>query len=450
MVQDMTQGNPVKLILGFTVPMLLGNIFQQFYNMVDAMVVGRFINVNALAAVGSVGSVMYVILGFAMGLTTGFSVIISQKFGAGDEKGVRQATAMSIYLSLVLVILLTVLSVITVNPVLDLMQTPEDIRKDAATYLTIIYAGMIACVFYNLAGSVMRALGDSRTPLIFLAIASVLNVILDLWFVISFQMGVAGVAYATIIAQAVSFFLCLPYIKKHYPILHFRREDWKLDWSLLGSLSKLGLATGLQISVTGIGVVIIQAAVNGMGSVSVAAYTAACKIQNLAVQPSISLGMAIATFNGQNWGARNIKRIKEGVRKCEILAILFAAGESILVLVCGKLLIGLFVEAKETEVISMALQYLKVMLPFIVMLGTLLVYRSAIQGLGNATIPTISGLLETFIRIVVAFSLPSVIGFWAICITDPISWTSAAIFVYIIYRLMMRKIERDPEWNECG
>ena len=219
---------------------------------------------------------------------------------------------------------------------------------------------------------------------------------------------------------------------------------------MIGSLSKLGLATGLQISVTGIGVVIIQAAVNGMGSVSVAAYTAACKIQNLAVQPSISLGMAIATFNGQNWGARNIKRIKEGVRKCEILAILFAAGESILVLVCGKLLIGLFVEANETEVISMALQYLKVMLPFIVMLGTLLVYRSAIQGLGNATIPTISGLLETFIRIVIAFSLPSVIGFWAICITDPISWTSAAIFVYIIYRLMMRKIERDPEWNECG
>ncbi|MEG0615578.1 MAG: MATE family efflux transporter, partial [Oscillospiraceae bacterium] len=266
MVRDMTSGNPTKLIFSFAVPMLIGNVFQQFYNMVDAIIVGRFVGVNALAAVGATGAMSFLILGFVIGLTVGFSVIVSQRFGANDEAGLRQAVTMSVLLSIVGTIVITTASMLSARTLLEFMKTPKDIIDDAFIYIFIICGGIFATIFYNLLSAILRALGDSKTPLIFLIISSIINVVLDILFVKTFNMGVAGAAYATVAAQAISGVMCLFYINKKYPILHLHKSDWAINWQTIFQLLKLGLPTAIQNSVTAVGVMIVQTAVNLLGS----------------------------------------------------------------------------------------------------------------------------------------------------------------------------------------
>lgn len=436
MVKDMTVGNPTKLIFSFAVPMLIGNIFQQFYSMVDTIVVGRFVGVKALAAVGVTGSLMFLILGFVMGLTTGFSVIVAQYFGLNDEKQLKKAVAMSVYLSLGLSIIITVISLLLAKPLLMFMNTPSDILDDANLYISIVFAGTIATIFYNLLSSVLRALGDSKTPLMFLIVSSIINIILDLVFVINFSMGVSGVAYATIISQAVSCVLCFIYIKKRFPILNLDRSDWRIDKNTITKLLNIGVPTAFQSSVTAIGVMVIQAAVNNFGSIIVAAYTAASKVEQLATQPALTFGLAMATYTGQNLGAGKIERIRTGIKKCVILSVVFCIVACVLVIIFGRGLTRLFVSGSPDEVLQVieaSQTYLNIVSVFFWILGLLFIYRNALQGLGNAKIPLLSGFVELLMRVGVAFTLSNYIGYTGICLASPIAWIGATILLIVAF-----------------
>ncbi len=331
MVRDMTSENPTKLILSFSIPLLIGNVFQQLYSMVDTIVVGRYLGVQALAAVGATGSLSFLVLGFINGITSGFSVLVAQSFGAGDEKRMRHFVAMSVYLGLIVSAVLTLSTILLTRDILNLMQTPEDIIDTSEVYIKIIFAGILATMFYNLLAGVLRALGDSKTPLYFLILSSILNIGLDLFFVINMKSGVPGVAYATVISQAVSAIACLFYMAVKFPILHFHKEELKFSLLSAARLFQVGIPMALQFSITAIGTMVLQSAINGLGSTVVGAYTAASKAEQLAVQPMITFGTTMATYVGQNLGAGRMDRIREGVKKCIMISCIFSILGSLLV-----------------------------------------------------------------------------------------------------------------------
>ncbi len=446
MVKDMTTGSPARLILSFSLPLLIGNIFQQLYNMADAVVVGRFIGTGALAAVGSTGAISFLVLGFVIGLTGGFSVVMAQRFGAEDRDGLRQSVAMSFYIGGGMTVLLTAVSVLLTHPLLRFMDTPSDIYQDAYTYIVIIFAGTGATVFYNLVSGILRALGDSKTPLYFLILSSLINVGLDLLFIITFRMGVAGASYATVIAQVVSGLLCLVYMLRRYPILRFCRDDWRFrkEWSLLHL--KIGLPMAFQFSITAIGVMVLQKAINAFGSTTIAAYTAASKVEMLATQPLQTLGITMATYCGQNLGAGKINRIRRGVvRSLQICAVCCAVC-GLLVVLGGRFFVGLFLEGNQPAVVDQAQQYLNTIALFFIMLGILFIFRNALQGMGSTMVPMLAGAMELIMRVLVAFLLPPLIGYTAICIASPVAWIGAVIPLTICYLLLMRRLRaRYPE-----
>ncbi|MEG1483175.1 MATE family efflux transporter [Clostridium sp.] len=433
MTKDMTTGNPTKLILYFSIPLLIGNIFQQFYSMVDTIIVGRFIGVNALAALGSTGSMTFLIIGFTMGLTSGFSVLVAQFFGANDRNGLRKSVATSIILSTIFTIAITIISMLAARPLLNLMNTPADIINDANSYISIIFAGTCATVFYNMISSILRALGDSRTPLYFLIVSSILNIILDLVFIINFSMGVAGAAYATVISQGVAGILCLLYAFKRYDILRLKKKHFKIDKPLISRHLKVGLPMAFQFSITAIGVMVLQSAINSFGSVVVAAHTAASKVEQLVMQPAITFGVTMATYSAQNLGAGKIDRIKEGVKKCSIISLIISIISGIVVVSFGGEFTKLFISDASAEVVAYSQQYLNTVAIFFTILGLLFIYRNTLQGIGDAFIPMMAGVAELVVRVVVAFTLPSLIGYAGICLASPIAWIGATIPLSIAY-----------------
>lgn len=308
----MTSGNPAKLIVMFTIPLLIGNIFQQLYSMADTLIVGRTIGVHALAAVGCTGSISFLILGFAMGVSSGLSIITAQKFGASDERGVRRSVVTGALISLAVTVILTAISVPLARQILQWMRTPEEIIDDAYKYIVVILMGIIASMLFNFLSNIIRALGDSRTPLFFLIIACIVNIILDFTFILLLKMGVAGAAWATIFSQLLSAFMCLLYIRKNLPILHLSREDWEVSWIDFKQHLRIALPMGFQMSIIAIGAVVLQFVLNGLGAVAVAAFSAAQKIDQIANQPMNSFGMTMATYAAQNYGAGKIDRIKKG------------------------------------------------------------------------------------------------------------------------------------------
>lgn len=433
MTKDMTTGNPVKLILYFSIPLLIGNVFQQFYSMVDTIIVGRFVGVHALAALGSTGAMNFLIIGFTMGLTSGFSVIVAQFFGANNKEGLRKSVGTSIILSTVFTIIITIISMLAARPLLNLMNTPTDIINDANSYISIIFAGTCATVFYNMTASILRALGDSRTPLYFLIVSSILNIILDLVFIINFSMGVSGAAYATVISQGVSGVLCLLYAIKRYDILRLKKEDFKIDKPLIAKHLKVGLPMAFQFSITAIGVMVLQSAINGFGSVVVAAHTAASKVEQLVMQPAITFGVTMATYSAQNLGAGRIDRIKEGVKKCSIISLIISIISGIIVVIFGGSFTRLFISDASPEVIAYSQQYLNTVAIFFTILGLLFIYRNALQGIGDAFVPMMAGVAELVVRVVVAFTLPALIGYSGICLASPIAWIAATIPLALAY-----------------
>lgn len=446
---DMTKGNPVKLILLFSIPLLIGNVFQQFYSMVDTIIVGRFVGVESLAAVGSTGSMVFLVNGFVMGLTSGFAVLVSQRFGAKDEKGLKKAVASAIILTVISIILVTTISLLGAKPLLRLMRTPENIIGDAYTYIRIIYGGIIATVSYNLVASILRALGDSKTPLYFLIVSSVLNVILDLVFIINFKMGVAGAAYATIISQGVSAILCLIYTYNKFTILRLKKEDFKVKKRYYHKHLKIGIPMALQFSITAIGIMTVQGALNVFGSTVIASYTAASKAFQLVMQPAATLGVATATYCGQNLGAKNYERIKEGVKACTKVSIISSIIASIALVFLGKYFVMMFIENPDIQILGYAQEVLNISAIFFIPLGLIFVYRNALQGMGESFIPMMAGVYELLARALVAFTLPNVLGFKGICLADPVAWLAAAIPLGLTYFNRIKKITKEKEVLEA-
>lgn len=442
MTKNMTAGNPAKLILVFTIPLIIGNIFQQFYSMADTLIVGRTIGVNALAAVGCTGSISFFVLGFVMGLTSGLSIITAQRFGAQDTEGIRKSFAAGIIISLLAAVFLTAVSVPLARPFLELLNTPPEIIDDAQAYITIIFAGISACVLFNLLSNVMRALGDSRTPLIFLVIACLINIVLDFVFILAFGMGVAGAGWATILAQLISGLLCIPVIKRKMPLLCITREDLtsvnrhELKIHLLAALPM-----AFQMSIIAIGSLILQFALNGLGAVSVAAYTAAQKIDTIATMPMNSFGTTMATYAAQNYGAGRTDRIRKGVFQCILISGSFSIIMGMVNIFAGRPLTALFVGAGETQVLSLAQTYLTINGSTYLLLALLFIYRFTLQGLGKGLVPTIAGIMELIMRAFAGIILTGMLGFTGASLSNPLAWFGACIPLIIAYYSTMRKMQ---------
>ncbi|WP_234123904.1 MATE family efflux transporter [Clostridium hydrogenum] len=439
MTKDMTIGKPTKLLLQFSAPMLIGNMFQQLYSMVDSIVVGKGIGVKALAAVGSTGSINFMIIGFITGLANGFGILLSQRFGAADKEGVKKTFTMSVYLSILIAAIVTALSLIGSRWLLNLLNTPMDIVNDANRYITIIYMGIIATIFYNLLSSTLRAFGNSKTPLYIMIISSIVNAILNIILVIGFKFGVAGSAISTVFAQVLSCILCYIVVSKH-EMLRMTRQDWKIDFLVCKRLFILGIPAALQNSVTAVGGMILQSIVNGFGSIYVAGYTAAMKIMSLAEQPGVTFGFAMSTFTGQNLGAKKYDRIRVGIIKCIKISTTVNIFISLILFLFNRQIVGLFVASSEVGVFKVSGQFLIVMSMLIWDLGLLFIYRSALQGMGDTMIPMISGILELAIRLSVAMILTKYLGFLGICIAEVSAWAGAEMLLMIAYYRSYRKL----------
>lgn len=448
MTNDMTKGSPLKIFIFFSIPLLIGNIFQQLYSMVDTIIVGRFVGVDALAAVGTTGSMFFLVNGMILGLTSGFGVLVSQKFGAKDESGIKKAVASNIILTVISTIIITLIALLVKNPLLKLMNTPDNIFKDANIYITIIFVGIITQAIYNMAAGILRALGDSKTPLYFLIISSVLNIILDLVFIAKFNMGVAGAAYATNIAQGFAAVLCIIYSYRKFKILRLKKEDFNVEKEYFKIHLKIGIPMGLQFSVTAVGIIIVQSAINVFGSTVIAAYTASSKVLQLVMQPAISFGVTIATYAGQNLGAKRFDRIKYGIKIMNKVSIISSLIAGFVLVFFGKYFVMLFIEKPTPEIYSYAQQVFNYSAVFFIPLGFILVYRNVLQGMGDSFIPMIAGVAELIARAVVAFTLPKFIGFVGICLADPVAWIAAAVPLMIAYYRKINKIMDENKYNE--
>ena len=441
---DMTAGNPMKIILGFTMPIFIGNVFQQFYNMADAVIVGKFVGNKALAAVGSTGTIMFLIYGFVVGMTAGFTVLTAQKFGAGDIKGMRKTVAGAGILSLLIGILLTVLFMAFMKPLLILMNTPEDIFADAYAYIMIVSGGILAQMLYNLLSSILRALGNSKLPLLFLVISALLNIVLDLVFIVGFGMGAKGAAVATVIAQGVSGILCLLYIIAKIPILHLHREDLEVGSTIYYNQLRIGLPMALQYSITAIGTMMVQSSLNILGSTLVAAYTAAGKIEQVVTQAYVAMGTTMATYAAQNMGAGSVKRIREGFKACTIIGVIYSFAAAGFIMTAGKYMTYLFV-SEDVEVIMSSVDiYLKCIGIFFIPLAVVNIYRNGIQGLGYGLLPMMAGVAELIGRGVVAVIAGAKRSYTGVCMAGPAAWVLAGglliAMYYFIMNVNMKKI----------
>lgn len=430
---DMTVGNPTKIILNFTLPIFIGNVFQQFYNMADAVIVGKFVGTKALAAVGSTGTIMFLIYGFVVGMTAGFTVLTAQKFGAGDLPAMRRTVAGASILSLIIGLILTAAFMLLMEPWLHLMNTPSDIYADAYSYIMIISGGILAQMLYNLLASILRALGNSNVPLYFLIFSALLNIALDLFFIIVFHMGAAGAAIATIISQGVSGLLCLVYIIKKVPILHMTREDWHPEGALLKRQMQIGIPMALQYSITAIGTMMVQSSLNILGSTLVAAFTAASKIEQVVTQAYVALGTTIATYGAQNMGAGNIPRIRKGFRSSTIIGVVYSFAAAALVMTVGKYMSYLFVSEDVALIIDSVDIYLKCVGAFFIPLTIVNIYRNGIQGLGYGLLPMMAGVAELIGRGVVAVIAARQHSYLGVCLASPAAWVLAAALLLVMY-----------------
>ena len=437
--RDMTKGSPTRIILGFTLPLFLGNVFQQFYNMADTIIVGQFVGTGALAAVGSTGTIMFLITGFATGLGTGFTILTAQRFGAGDMKGMRRSVFTAAVLTVIVSVLVTTVSVIFMHPLLSLMQTPADIYDDAYDYIIVIMWGLAAQMLYNLLSALLRAIGNSKMPLYFLILAAVLNVVLDLVFIINFKMGTAGAAYATVISQGISGLLCLLYIVKAVPIFRLSRRDMVMDGKMMAEQLKVGLPMALQFSITAIGSIMVQTSLNMLGSTLVAAYTAAGKIEQILTQAYVALGTAMANYSAQNVGAGDIPRIRQGFRAATIWGSVYSVAAGVLIMTVGKYLTYLFVSEDAAMLLDSVDLYLKCIGFFFIPLNIVNAYRNGLQGLGYGLLPMTAGVAELAGRGVIAVISARYSSYFGICMAGPAAWVLAGGLLVILYFYIVKK-----------
>ena len=397
-VNDMTVGTPAKLIIQFMIPVFLGNIFQQFYNIADSIVAGQFIGVKALAAIGSTGSLMFFVTGWLNGLSSGFAILVSQWFGAKQYDKMRHYVAMSVYLAGGGAVLMTAGLLIANEPILRMMNYSAEIMPEVKQYMGIIYAGLIVTAAYNSLAAFLRAIGDSKSPLYFLIISAVINVALDVVFIVVFGMGVEGCAYATVIAQAISALLCFIYIVKKFPILHLTKSDRKISFQSFGRLLSLGIPMGLQFSITAIGTIIVQGAVNVYGETYMAGFSAAGKLQNMIMTVFVAFGATVATYVGQNRGAGRMDRVKSGVRCTQVMILVWSVIAMAAVCFGGKYMTWLFIDPSETEVVNVSVLYFRTVFWCYPFLGSIFLYRNTLQGMGYGLVPMLGGVFELAAR----------------------------------------------------
>lgn len=438
-ISDMTTGNPAKLIIRFMIPMFLGNLFQQFYNVVDSIVAGQFLGVQALAAIGSTGSLMFFVIGWLNGLTSGFAIMVAQCFGAKKEDRMRHYVAMSVYLSVAFALVMTIGLTLANESILRLMNYSEEIMPEVKAYMGIIYAGLLVTVAYDALSAFLRALGDSRSPLYFLMISAGINVFLDIVFIVVMGMGVEGCAYATVIAQAISAFCCFIYIVKKYPILHLRKEDFRYSWNSVKKLLGLGIPMALQFSITAIGTIIVQGAVNVYGETYMAGFSAAGKLQNILGTVFVAFGATVATYVGQNRGAGRIDRVREGVRCTQYMILAWSVIAMILMFFFGKYMTCIFVNSSETDVLAVSVEYFHTVFWCYPFLGSIFLYRNTLQGMGYGLVPMMGGIFELAARTIIVLLAAGHTSFRGVCLADPAAWIAALIPLVPYYIYIMRK-----------
>ncbi|MEM5002884.1 MATE family efflux transporter [Priestia megaterium] len=443
MEKTLTQGIPYKQIVKFTIPLLLGNIIQQLYYTADAYIVSRTLGVNALAGVSSTNGITLLIIGFAQGITVGLSILISKNFGAKDMDKVQTMYVNNMLICLIAGLLLTILSLSGISTLLNILQTPADIWDYAHDFLQIIFLGISTALLFNFFSNTMRALGDSRTPFIYLLVGAVLNIVLDVILVKYTPLGVRGAGLATVISQGTAAILCVMSIRKKYSFLSLKGYKNQIEKKIIFGNLKLGLPVAFQSSIIALGVIIMQFAVNNMGTAAVAAYAVASKIEGMAVEPLRSFGMAMTTFTAQNYGATKHKRILKGVRQCLTISVGMAIALGVMMFFGGKQLTALFVGRGQNEILELSHTFLIIHGFLYILLSFLFVYRFTLQGLGKTAIPTISGVMELVMRVVAAFLLVPSFGFIGASIATPLSWFGALIPSAIAYFIASKQLKSE-------
>ena len=442
MQKSMTEGNTLKLILSFSIPLLLGNLFQQFYNVVDAAIVGQTLGSKALAAVGASSSVQFLILGFCMGICQGFAIMVSQSYGANKLEQMHTYIFAGAIWTAILAVVISVLVVVFCPNILHILQVNHEIFKDAYAYLVVIFAGIPFTLLYNYLSAILRAIGDSKTPFLFLAFSAFLNIALDFFCILVLGWGCAGAAIATIFSQAVSGILCLLLIAFKVDVLHIPKSSRYFDKKHSVKLLAMGVPMGLQFSITAIGSMVMQSANNALGTIYVSGFTAGMRIKSLMMCPFDALGSAVSTFLSQNYGALKIDRIHDGYRKGVMVGVLYGVFACIVMVFFGRILSMLFVSAKEVEVLNASALYLRRMGYFYPILGILMTTRMAIQGLGYSARAMLAGVVEMIARCVVALCFVPVFKYNAITWADQMAWMSATLVLIPLWIITVKSIHK--------
>ena len=448
MATSLTTGRPWRVILAFSVPLLIGNVVQQLYQVVDAIVVGRQLGVNSLAAVGATGSLLFLLLGFAWGMTSGFAIPTAQAFGGRDHAAVRRSVAAGTLLTGVTSVIITVAAPFLAEPVLLLMQTPSELMAEATVFTQISFIGGSTMMFFNYLSAIIRAIGDSRTPLVFLTISCAINVGLVIVMVGPLGWGVAGAALATVIAQLISVLLCLGYVRRRVPVLHIGLADLNVSRADVTEHLRLGLPMGFQASIIAIGTLVVQVALNMLGAEAVAAYTTATRVDSLATALLASLGLAVSMYVAQNFGGRRPDRIRAGVVQATWMAVGHSLLLGVVLIAFGTHLVRLFVGEGSDEVVELAHLMLIINGSTYALLGVLFVVRGALQGLGQALIPTITGIVELGMRVAAAVALGAVFGFGGVVLSNPLAWVGAVVILipaYVRAHQALAQMPIDPD-----
>lgn len=445
MAKDMTEGSPARLILFFTLPLIAGNIMQQLYAFIDTLLVGRFLGLEALAAVGCTGSLMFLLLGFVIGLTSGLAIYTGQRYGAKDATGVRESAAACIALSFVIAVFLSIVGFFACRPLLELMHTPEELLDNATAFFSIICGGAVFATSTLMAANILRSLGDSKMPTFILGCGIAINIALELLFLLVFGWGVPGAALATVVSWAIATGVFLLYIARRVPELHVRREDWRLSWSFLRAHLAIGLPMGFQATIIAFGAVILQVALNGLGPVAVAAYAAAQKVDTIAMMPMMSFGAAMAAYTAQNYGAGKFSRIRTGVRACCRMSVGFSLLAGALVIAAGPYFMTLFVGPEEVEAIRLGQTYFLVNGLTYWILSMLFIFRYTLQGLGPSIVPTVAGVMELIMRATAGIVLVDALGFLGACLGNPMAWLGSCVPLAIAYFITIRRLPKEAQ-----
>ncbi len=447
MVRDLTKGRPANVILLFAFPIILGNVFQQVYSVVDSIIVGRYVNYQALAGVGITNGLTFFIFGFVLGITSGLGIMTAQFFGAKNYKRMRQSLGTGFIICIGLSVLLTTFALLSIHPSLHFIGASDEIYEYSHNYLAITYIGLTTQIAYNMVACICRALGDSKTPLYFLIFSSVLNIALDLLFVKTFGWGVKGVAWATVVAQLVSAIFCFVYVFTRHVELRLSREDFRTSWNFIWEHLRVGLPMALQFSITAFGVIVLYSALNNFPTTYIAGFTTASKIQSLGMLVPISLGVAIANYVGQNYGAGNLVRMRVGVNSALIMAIAVCAVVSATMAYFAQPLTSMFLEenvaGNVSEIYNASTQYLYISALFFPFLFVLFIYRNALQGVGKTFMPLMAGVAELLIRVIASLILPQYFGYQGVILVDVLAWVGACTLLFISYRIQM------PNWDRA-